>query len=226
MDDSSGKSDIGHETRQKRVARPLRYRTRALWLLGIYIALVLILWALTCVLARRPINSSSYTRPQGFLDRDISNMRKWKIALDVLNSITGLITSKQHTYQTLTATHIDSANYNPVPVLSALLAQAAVVFCQRQKLDEFLSLMDMFALADRGWTSAPLICSSIRMRQKRPDRKSSAAFLLPAKGLILFGAIQQPLYQILVKECRFSVITCRDIPSWRRSDNCTGDRLY
>jgi hypothetical protein len=226
MDDFSGKLDDGHETRQKHVARPLRYRTRDLWLLGIYIALILIPWVLTCVLARRPINSSSYTRPQGFLDHDISNMRKWKIALDVLNSITGLITSKQHTYKTLIATHVDSANYNPVPVLSALLAQAAVVFCQRQKPDEFLSLMDMFALADRGWTNAPLICSSIRMRQKRLGRKSSAAFLLPAAGLILFGAIQQPLYQILVREGRFSVITCRDVSSWRRSDNCTGARLY
>jgi hypothetical protein len=226
MDDSSEKSDDGRETRQKHAARPLRYRTRALWLLGIYVSLIIIPWVLTCVLARRPIDSTSYIRQQGFLDHDVSNMRKWKIALDVLNSITGLITSRHQTHHTLTATHADSANCDPVPVLSALLAQAAVVFCQRQKPDEFLSLMDMFALADRGWTSAPLIWSSIRMRQKGPGRKSSAAFLLPAAGLILFGAIQQPLYQILVREGKFSVTTCRDVPSWRRSDNCTGARLY
>jgi hypothetical protein len=226
MDDSGEKSDDGRETRQKHVARPLRYRTRALWLLGIYISLILIPWVLTCVLAHRPINSSSYTRQQGFLDHDVSNMRKWKIALDVLNSITGLITSKQQTYRTLPATHADSANYDPVPVLSALLAQAAVVFCQRRKPNEFLSLIDMFALADRGWTSVPLIWSSIRMRQKKPGRKSSAAFLLPAAGLILFGAIQQPLYQILVRESTLSVTTCRDVPSWQRFDICTGARLY
>jgi hypothetical protein len=95
MDDSSENSNDGRETRQKHVARPLRYRTRALWLLGIYILLILIPWVLTCVLAHRPINSNSYMRQQGFLDHDVSNMRKWKIALDVLNSITGLITSKQ-----------------------------------------------------------------------------------------------------------------------------------
>jgi hypothetical protein len=226
MDDSSEKSDDGRETRQNHVARPLRYRTGAFWLLGIYISLISIPWILTCVLANRPINSSSYTRQQGFLNHDISNMRKWKIALDVLNSITGLITSKQQIRQTLPATRADSTNYDPVPVLSALLAQAAVVFCQRQKPDEFLSLMDMFALADRGWTSVPLIWRSIRMRQKKLGRKSSAAFLLPAAGLILFGALQQPLYQILVREGKLSVTTCRDIPSWRKFDNCTGSGLY
>ena len=84
----------------------------------------------------------------------------------------------------------------------------------------------MFALADRGWTSAPLIWSSIWTRQKMPGRKSSAAFLLPAACLILLGAIQQPLYQILVKVSLISVATCRDIPSRYNSDNCTGFRLY
>jgi hypothetical protein len=226
MDDSSETSSNGRETRQKHVVRPLQYRTRALWLLGIYILLILIPWVLTCVLAHRPINSSSYIRQQGFLDHDVLNIRKWKITLGVLNSITGLITSKQKTYQTLLVTHANSANYHLVPVLSALLAQAAVVFCQRQKPDEFLSLIDMFALADRGWTSVPLIWSSIRMRQKKPGRKSSAAFLLPAAGLILFGAIQQPLYQILVREGTLSVTTCRDVPSWQRFDICKGMTLY
>jgi hypothetical protein len=81
-------------------------------------------------------------------------------------------------------------------------------------------------LADRGWTSAPLIWSSIWTRQKMLGRKSSAAFLLPAASLILFGAIQRPLYQILVRVSTVSVITCRDIPSWEPSSSCTGPRLY
>jgi hypothetical protein len=60
MDESSEKSEDGPETKQKHIARPLRYRTGALWLLGIYISLIIIPWVLTCVLAHRPINSSSY----------------------------------------------------------------------------------------------------------------------------------------------------------------------
>jgi hypothetical protein len=226
MDESCEKPDNGPNTSQKHLARPLRYRTKALWLLGFYILLTLIPWVLTCVLAHRPINASSYARHQGFLDYDVLNMRKWKIAVDVLNSITGLITSMQQTYQILPSTHANPANYDPVPILSALLARAAVLFCQRQKPDEFLSLKDMFALADRGWTNAPLIWSSIWTRQKIPGRKSSAAFLLPAAGLILFGAIQQPLHQILVGVSTVSVTTCRDIPLWRGFDNCAGIQLY
>jgi hypothetical protein len=90
-----------------------------------------------------------------------------------------------------------------------------------------MSLRDMFALADRGWTSAPLVWSSIRTWQEMPVRKSSAAFLLPAACLILFGAVQRPLYQILVGVSTVNVPTCRDIPSWYdRGDNCTGVQLY
>jgi hypothetical protein len=226
MHESCEKPDDDPRTSQKHVEQPLRYRTRALWLLGFYTLLILIPWVLTCVLAHRPINSSSYTRQQGFLHNDVSSIRKWKIAVDVLNSVAGLTTSKQQTHPSLPATHANHANYDPVPVLSALLAQAAVLFCQRRKPDEFLSLKDMFALADRGWTNAPLIWSSICTRQKIPGRKSSAAFLLPAAGLILFGAIQQPLYQILVGVSTVSITTCSDIPSWKGPNSCPGVRLY
>jgi len=59
-----------------------------------------------------------------------------------------------------------------------------------------------------------------------PGGKSSAAFLLPAACLIVLGAIQQPLYQILVRVNTVSVVTCRDIPSWFRFENCTGSQLY
>jgi hypothetical protein len=87
----------------------------------------------------------------------------------------------------------------------------------------------MFALADRGWTSAPLIWGSIRSSwswRRVPGKKSSASFLLPAAGLILLGAIQQPLYQVLVKVGTVSITTCADIPSLNNLkstyDNCGG----
>jgi hypothetical protein len=129
MDDSSEKPDDSHESSHKNVPRPLRYRTRVLWLLGFYILLILIPWVLTCVLAHRPINSGSYIRQQGFFDHDVSSMRKWKTAVDVLNSIAGLITSKLHPDEGLSATPANHANYHPVPVLSAVLAQSQ--FCLR-----------------------------------------------------------------------------------------------
>jgi hypothetical protein len=78
----------------------------------------------------------------------------------------------------------------------------------------------MFALADRGWTSVPLIWNSIWIRNRKPGGKSSTGFLVPAACLILLGAVQQPLYRILVGVTTVSVATCRDIPSWYRFDQC------
>jgi hypothetical protein len=85
----------------------------------------------------------------------------------------------------------------------------------------------MFVLADRGWTNPPLIWDAIRSRQNMQGRKSGVNFLLPAACLVLIGAIQQPLYQLLVEVSTISVVTCRDVPSWSSfADNCTDFPLY
>lgn len=84
----------------------------------------------------------------------------------------------------------------------------------------------MFAMADRGWTNVPLLWRSIWTRPSMPGGKSSARFLLPAACLIFLGAIQQPLYQILVRVGTISVVTCRDVPSWYKYGDCKGVRLY
>lgn len=226
MDGIHEKPKDPDKSRNKHAAQPLRYRTRALWLLGFYILLIVVPWVLTCLLAHRPINAASYVRQQGFRDQEVTTMRNWNSAVGVLNAIAGLITSTQYVYDVLPTTHTNYVNYYLVPVLSAVLAQAAVLFCQRRKTNEFLSLRDMFALADRGWTNAPLIWKSIWTRPSIPGEKSSAAFLLPAACLIILGAVQQPLYQILVGVSTTSVVTCRDVPSWFQFSNCTGRQLY
>jgi len=107
MDDTHEKLNDPYKGHPKSAVQPLRYRTRALWLLGFYVLLIVIPWVLTCVLAHRPISASSYVRQQGFLNHEVSNMHKWKIAVDVLNAISGVITSKQHKYDPLLAYHTD-----------------------------------------------------------------------------------------------------------------------
>jgi uncharacterized membrane protein len=71
-----------------------------------------------------------YTKQKDFLDNSISTFRNREITIDVLNTIAALVT---------------------IPFLSALLAQAAVVFTQRQQDGEILILHDLFLLADREW---------------------------------------------------------------------------
>jgi hypothetical protein len=115
------------------------------------------------------------------------------MAVDVLNSVAGLVT---------------------IPVLSALLAQGAVVFGQRQRSEQFLSLPDLFALADRGWTSMGVLWSSMNRPEKEDTGqtiKMAWYYLLPGAALILIGAIQQPLRQILVPTETIQVATCGDL---------------
>lgn len=185
------RNDPGGQARPEKDTISLRYRMRTLWLLAIYVPLVIIPWVLTCVLARRPINAPSYIKQQGFSATEVKNLRNWKTAVDVLNSIVALIT---------------------IPLLSALLAQAAVVFCQRRHAGQFLSLRDMFALADRGWTNPTELWRSMRLSWKQNEMrtKTSGPFLLLAAALIIVGAIQQPLYQILVPTDTTAVTTCSD----------------
>ena len=170
--------NILNEPRQ-RGSVALQYRRAAIYMLCFYTPLILVPWCLTCVLAKHPIGAASYIFQKGFSDAQVKSLRNWKVAVDVLNSIAGLIT---------------------IPLLSACLAQAAVVFCQREQKDHFLSLPDLFALSDRGWTQPQVVCASMFSRRKRAaaGAKWTGIFLLPAAGLILLGAIQQPLYQILV----------------------------
>ena len=184
--------DLLYEPSTRRL-RALRYRTRALWLLALYIPLMVVPWILTCILSRRPVTALSYVNQQGFSKADMASIRNWKRTIDVLNSIHGLIT---------------------IPLLSALLAQGAVVFSQRQRPDQFLSLPDLFALVDRGWTSIPALWGALKMRENKEHGQKlilARHYLLPGAALILLGAIQQPLFQILVPVETIYVATCGDL---------------
>lgn len=105
-------------------------------LLGVlYLVLLLAPWVLTCVLAQNP------------------NMLGWSSKHDVHSP-----TSKFYVdYSVVTAIEVLDAVAVVVslPVLSALLARAAVVFSQRRNkkrgAPQKLTVRQLFALADRGW---------------------------------------------------------------------------
>jgi hypothetical protein len=190
------------EKLKNRRSVPLKHRPRAFWLLALYIPLITLPWVLTCILAQRPINATSYINHKGFSDADIRSFRNWKNSVDVLNSIAGLVT---------------------IPFLSALLAQAAVVFCQRTHPGQFLGLQDLFALADRSWTNIAALwrCVFSQPGKGVSGTKWAGSFLLPAACLILLGALQQPIYQILVHVDLTAVTTCRDTRYQYKSRNAT-----
>ncbi|KAH6017010.1 hypothetical protein HBI82_111500 [Parastagonospora nodorum] len=165
----------------------LKYHKLAMFLLIFYIPLIIIPWALTCVMAKRPLSASSYYNQHGLSDLDIDRIEKWAISVNVLNSIGSLIT---------------------IPVLSTLIAQVAVVYSHQHHKDSDYRLQYLVAFADRGWTDAFTLFKS----WKWPGGMSNGArnLLFFAALTIIIGSIQQPLYQILVPMENILVPTCHD----------------
>jgi len=92
------------------------------------------------VLSVRPFNKPSYIIQWGGMSpQELLSIYAWIGAIKVLNSIAGVVT---------------------IPIISTLLAQAAVVYCQRRKAVQSLNIRQVFALADRGWSDITILWGS------------------------------------------------------------------
>lgn len=110
---------------------PLRYRKRSLILLIIYLPIIIVPWVLQQVLAVRPLNAPSYYNQRGeYGGKTYLASLWWPVMVRLLNVVGALIT---------------------VPVLGALLSQAAVIYSQRRHLGQKLNLRQTLALADKSW---------------------------------------------------------------------------
>ena len=107
---------------------PLSYRKRSLVLLIIYLPIIIIPWVLQQILVVRPLNGSSYHDQTG--EYDAYGYLASVTMVRLLNVIGALIT---------------------VPVVGALLSQAAVIYSQRRHLGQQLNLRQTLALADKSW---------------------------------------------------------------------------
>lgn len=106
----------------------LSYRKRSLVLLIIYLPIIIIPWVLQQILVVRPLNGSSYHDQTG--EHDAYGYLASVTMVRLLNVIGALIT---------------------VPVVGALLSQAAVIYSQRRHLGQQLNLRQTLALADKSW---------------------------------------------------------------------------
>lgn len=145
--------------------RVLSYRKRALYLLLFYLPLLTLPWILTCIMMFRPIMKPSYINQVGkYSLRDIWHMERWLTATKIMDGVASVLA---------------------IPVVSALLAQGAVVYTQRRKASgrKELNLEQTFALANKGWSDIPIICSVL---DEDSTRKTSP-YLWYGVGLILLG---------------------------------------
>ncbi|KAJ7682004.1 hypothetical protein DFH06DRAFT_285334 [Mycena polygramma] len=162
------------------------YRKTSLWLLAVYLPTLIVPWVLICVLDVRPLNAPSYNDQSGSIPP--SSLIAIYIVVGlirVLNSISGILV---------------------VPVVGTIIAQAAVVFAQRRRPKQTLNLVQLLALADRGWGSIPTMWNA------RSSGKSSS-FLWVAALMTMISTIQQPIQSALVSFELITVMSCLDLPS-------------
>ncbi|KAJ6450164.1 hypothetical protein C8R45DRAFT_1224178 [Mycena sanguinolenta] len=163
----------------------LIYRKTCLWLLAVYLPTLIVPWVLICVLDVRPLNAPSYNDQSGSIPPSGLLTIYFVVGLiRVLNSISGVLV---------------------VPVVGTIIAQAAVVFSQRRGPKQNLNLIQLFALADRGWGSIPTLWSA-------RSTGASSSFLWVAALMTMISSVQQPIQSALVSFEIITVMSCLDVP--------------
>ncbi|KAJ3463867.1 hypothetical protein MRS44_008653 [Fusarium solani] len=173
----------------------LRYRKRLAWIFAFYFPLLVLPWIFTAILMFRPINLHSYiNQTGGYTLKDVANLERLRVAVYALTQI---------------------AATPGIPIVSTLLAHRAVVYTQRRRTSQHLSLLQMFTLADRQWLHVRHIWKSLTTLPK--SWNSSSTYLRLAAVLICITAVQPPLQSVLVRDETIPIVTCT--PS-----RCYGDR--
>ena len=166
--DPSAKSTTGI-TSIPVVPHDLRYRKRYAALMAFYLPILILPWVFTCVLSVRPMSHPSYYNQTGsFGFRLYLALVSWMAAVNVLNTIASVIT---------------------IPVLSCLIAQAAVVYCQRRQRAQSMNLRQTLVLADRGWLDLAALWEPIAASWSSRHYGGSSKFQWLAFGLIVVGMI-------------------------------------
>ncbi|KAI0199487.1 hypothetical protein F4808DRAFT_471499 [Astrocystis sublimbata] len=159
----------------------LRHRKTPIFLLILYLPTLIVPWVLLFILAHRPLSGTSYFDQSG--NHFAGNASGLTVA-DLLKTVNAVLA---------------------VPILSTLLAYAAVVYAMRRQETQKLNLQQLFALADKGWTDVLLLFGPNKQHH-------SSRFLWRAAFLVAIGAVLQPLTSLLVSIDPVAVTTCHDIP--------------
>lgn len=165
-------------------AKPLRYRRTTLWMIILYLVLLIAPWVTNVILMYEASNTKGFKQRGGRSLNRVINLEGWYAASLVLDKIQALLA---------------------IPIVSGLLAQAAVVYSQRRTAAQELSVRQLMALADRSWADVPGLWAA-----RHRDVGSRLVWL--GGLLILIVSVQPPLQSLLVKEDVVQVATCLDMP--------------
>ena len=148
------------------VAGELKKHTLALLIILVYAFVAILSWSITCVLSYQPIGVPTYFDQSGnYSHSHYETTDNWRKAASVGQSIVSVIS---------------------IPVTSAICAKAAAVYCQRRSDAKMpsLSLRQMLALADKGWTDSRTLLNVVR---PSISRRTRSPLLLLSAGLVAIG---------------------------------------
>ena len=148
------------------VAGEAKKHKLALWLILLYAFVAILSWIITYILCYRPIGVPTYFDQSGNYTRShYETTDNWRKAASVGLTILGVIS---------------------IPVTSAICAKAATVYCQRRSDDKApsLSLRQMLALADKGWSDSATLLDVVR---PSTSRRTRSPLLILSAGLVSIG---------------------------------------
>ena len=145
---------IKKERKRLRNGRELQRHSLGLWLVLVYSILTAFTWIITCVLCYRPVTIPTYYDPDSDYTRaQYDNNDLWRRGAKVASALIGSVT---------------------IPVTSAICAKAAVVYCQKSSSphNQVLTMRQMLALADKGWSDIQILLDVMRPSTSRRTRST------------------------------------------------------
>lgn len=145
---------IEKEQKRLRKARKLQRHSVGLWLVLVYSVSTTVTWIITCVLCYRPVTIPTYYDPDSDYTRaQYDSNDLWRRRTKVASALIGSVT---------------------IPVTSAICAKAAVVYYQKNSNphNQMLTMRQMLALADKGWSDIQILLDIMRPSTSRRTRST------------------------------------------------------
>ena len=140
------------ELMETEIAGELQKHILGLWLMILYAIVAILSWSITCVLCYQSIGIPTYFDQVGnYSSSQYKRSAGWRKAAGVGSSIIAAI---------------------GIPVTSAICAKAAAIYCQRRSDAKAppLTLRQMLALADKGWSDGAVLWDVLRPSTSRRIR--------------------------------------------------------
>ena len=186
---TSAKQQLTHDL----LAGEVKKHSLALWLILSYAFIAILSWTITCVLCYQPIGVPTYFDQSGNYSRShYETTDNWRKAASVGQSILGVIS---------------------IPVTSAICAKAAAVYCQRTSNAQApsLSLRQMLALADKGWSDSATLLDLIR---PSTSSRTRSPLLILSAGLVAIGKWRRLICFAKLTEHAFDSLHDTDHPNF------------